>query len=242
MDTTKNFDGYAEDYTAGRPNYAIQLIDHLFSKYRLSEDSVIADIGSGTGKFSRQLLDKGSKVYSVEPNDDMRRVAEAELSIYSNFNSICGDAENTSLADGVVDFITTAQAFHWFDVHKFRKECKRILKEDGKAALIWNVRDESNQLNQELYQIYTRYCPRFKGFSGGIIKDDPRIKEFFGGDYDYLSFDNPLFFDKEKFIEAIEKGVIYVDFDARTGHNHGTKFRIKSKDIPELYKEAIKVV
>ena len=48
--------------------------------------------------------------------------------------------------------------------------------------------------------------------------------------------------DKEKFIEAIEKGVIYVDFDARTGHNHGTKFRIKSMDLPELYREAIKVV
>ena len=48
--------------------------------------------------------------------------------------------------------------------------------------------------------------------------------------------------DKEKFIEAIEQGVIYVDFDARTGHNHGTKFRIKSKNIPMLYEEAIKVV
>lgn len=48
--------------------------------------------------------------------------------------------------------------------------------------------------------------------------------------------------DKEKFIEAVEKGVIYVDFDARTGHNHGTKFRIKSKDISLLYAEAIKVV
>jgi len=39
-----------------------------------------------------------------------------------------------------------------------------------------------------------------------------------------------------------EQGVIYVDFDARTGHNHGTKFRIKSKNIPMLYAEAIKVV
>lgn len=48
--------------------------------------------------------------------------------------------------------------------------------------------------------------------------------------------------DKEKFIEAIENGVVYIDFDARTGHNHGTKFRIKSKDIPMLYAEAIKVV
>lgn len=64
-------------------------------------------------------------------------------------------------------------------------------------------------------------------------------------DSQYFHYNNVLMLksvNKEKFIEAIEKGVIYVDFDARTGHNHGTKFRIKSKDIPMLYAEAIKVV
>ena len=200
MDTTKNFDGYAKDYTVGRPNYATQLIDSIFNNYGLSENSIIADIGSGTGKFSRQLLDMGSIVYSVEPNDDMRHVAETELSEYPNFISIHGDAENTTLESGLIDFITTAQAFHWFDVQKFRNECIRILKENGRAALIYNVRDKSDILNQELYQIYSRYCPRFKGFSGGIVKDDTRIKDFFGGYYDYLSFDNPLFFDKDRFV------------------------------------------
>ena len=65
------------------------------------------------------------------------------------------------------------------------------------------------------------------------------------GGSQYFHYNNVLMLksvDKEKFIEAIEQGVIYVDFDARTGHNHGTKFRIKSKNIPMLYAEAIKVV
>lgn len=44
---------------------------------------------------------------------------------------------------------------------------------------------------------------------------------------------------KEKFIKAIEDGYVYVDFDARTGHNHGTKFRIKQSVIPNLYSEVI---
>ncbi len=39
----------------------------------------------------------------------------------------------------------------------------------------------------------------------------------------------------EKFVSAIENGEIYVDFDARTGHNHGTKFRINPRIIPSLY-------
>ncbi len=43
-------------------------------------------------------------------------------------------------------------------------------------------------------------------------------------------------FDQDRFIDAIRLGRIYVDFDARTGHNHGTKFRINYNDIPSLYK------
>ncbi len=46
---------------------------------------------------------------------------------------------------------------------------------------------------------------------------------------------------KEKFINAIEEGEVYVDFDARSGHNHGTKFRINSAIIPKLYAESIEI-
>lgn len=200
MDTTKKFDGRAKDYTVSRPSYAIGLIDYLYNNYDISKSSIIADIGSGTGKFAKHLLEIGGEVYCVEPNEDMRRVAEKELCKYINFHSVQGNAENTTLEDGFVDFITTAQAFHWFDVGKFKKECARIIKNSGKVFLIWNVRDNSDLLNQELYEIYSQYCPNFNGFSGGIEDDDPRIREFFGGEYDYVSFDNPLYFDKEKFI------------------------------------------
>jgi hypothetical protein len=43
------------------------------------------------------------------------------------------------------------------------------------------------------------------------------------------------------FTKAIEKGYVYVDFDARTGHNHGTKFRLRQDKFPELY-EDIKIL
>ena len=44
-------------------------------------------------------------------------------------------------------------------------------------------------------------------------------------------------FSKEKFIKAIESGIILIDFDARTGHNHGTKFRMRQDKLPELYEK-----
>lgn len=206
MDTTRKFDGRAKDYTASRPSYAPELIDHLYSKYGISKSSIIADIGSGTGKFAKHLLERGSDVYCVEPNEDMRCVAESELREYTNFHSVHGGAETTTLETDSVDYVTTAQAFHWFDVKRFKQECSRIIKDNGKVFLIWNVRDNSDMLNQELYQIYSKYCPNFKGFSGGIVQDDPRIKEFFDGQYDYVAFSNPLYFDKEKFISRSLSG------------------------------------
>ena len=200
MDTTKKFDGYAKDYTAGRPNYAEELISCMYEKSGISGTSVIADIGSGTGKFATHLLEKGSEVYCVEPNGDMRHTAEEELIKYKNFHSVSGGAEQTTLPDQFVDFITTAQAFHWFHVERFRQECERILKPNGKVFLIWNIRDERDVVNKELHQIYTKYCPDFQGFNGGIKKDDPRIVEFFKGQYEYVEFDNPLYLKKEKYL------------------------------------------
>lgn len=201
MDTTKKFDGRAKDYTTSRPSYSIELIDYLYGNYELSEASAVADIGSGTGKFSKHLLDRRSEVYCVEPNDDMRCVAESELYEYKNFHSVAGNAENTTLKNNFVDFITTAQAFHWFDVSKFKQECLRIIKNGGKVFLIWNIRDYDDILNQEWHKVFSRYCPDFRGFSNGIERDDIKIKAFFDKGYDYVSFDYPLIFDREGFIK-----------------------------------------
>ena len=206
MDPTIKFDGYADDYTAGRPGYSDELIDCFYKEFGMTSDSYIADIGSGTGKFARSLLRRGSTVYAVEPNSDMRRVAEAELSSYPNFRSVNGGAEHTALDGDSVDFITTAQAFHWFDVTKFREECRRIIRPGGKVFLIWNVRDESDPVNSELKDIYKKYCPNFAGFNGGIVKDDPRIREFFFDKYEHVSFDHSLVLDREKFISRSLSG------------------------------------
>lgn len=48
-------------------------------------------------------------------------------------------------------------------------------------------------------------------------------------------------FKGEYFIKAIEDGFILIDFDARTGHNHGTKFRLKQENLPLLYSQRTKI-
>jgi len=206
MNTTQEFNGLANVYTVGRPLYATEFIEVLCSKYGISEKSILADIGSGTGKFAKQLLDKGITVYSVEPNTDMRNIAIKELQHYAKFKSVNGTASETMLKDDSVSCITVAQAFHWFNVAEFKKECKRILHKGGYVFLIWNMRDMSNIVNQISYEIYSKYCPKFKGFGGGIQRDDIRIKEFFDNNYEYAEFSNPLFYDKETFISRSLSG------------------------------------
>ncbi len=48
-------------------------------------------------------------------------------------------------------------------------------------------------------------------------------------------------FSIDRFIEAIKQGYVYIDFDARTGHNHGTKFRINREKMHLLY-ENVKII
>src|SRR4051812_6350203 len=96
-----------------------------------------------------QLLARGFTVNGVEPNDDMRIVAEPTLKADSRFISVKATAENTTSNDNSLDLITVAQAFHWFDIEQFRLECQRILKQDAKVALVWNSRDGSSEINKE---------------------------------------------------------------------------------------------
>lgn len=206
MNSTKAFDGLASIYAKGRSAYADRFIDDLYNKFGITADSIIADIGSGTGKFAKQIIQKGFFVYCVEPNDDMRNQAIKELDKYSDHQCIAGSAENTGLKEHSVDCVTTAQAFHWFNVKLFKEECIRILKPGGKIFLIWNLRDMGSEMNQKCFNIYKKYCLNFKGFGGGIQKDDIRIQKFFGDKYNYLEYDNPLFYDKETFINRSLSG------------------------------------
>lgn len=200
MDYTQNFSGLATDYAKGRPAYPDKLIEQLYLQYGLNEKSVIADIGSGTGKFAKLLLKRKSLVYCVEPNDDMRNVAVRELGDYENFREVNGTATDTTLLEKSVDFVTVAQAFHWFDSALFKRECKRILRKDGLVFLIWNMRDMEGEINQRSFRLFSEHCPKFKGFSGGIEANDDSIKEFFDYSYEYFENDNPLVYDRDKFI------------------------------------------
>jgi len=137
---TSRFSDRVENYVRYRPGYPPEALRTLKTDCDLAPDRVVADIASGTGIWTRMLLDNGNPVFGVEPNADMRQAGERQLASFPKFTSLAGTAEATTLPDASVHFVTAAQAAHWFDRARARREFARILKPGGWLVLLWNER------------------------------------------------------------------------------------------------------
>ena len=163
INSVQRFSSRVENYVRYRPSYPKAIIETLERECGLTRDSVVADIASGTGIFTKLFLEHGNPVFGVEPNPDMRRAGEEFLAQYPKFTSINGTAEATTLAPKSVDFVTAAQAGHWFDPAKSRREFARILKPNGWLVLVWNERlTDSSQFLRDYEEMLLRFGTDYK--------------------------------------------------------------------------------
>lgn len=137
---TTRFSDRVQNYARYRPGYPPDALAALKSDCGLLQSHVVADLASGTGIWTRMLLGNGNHVFGVEPNAEMRRAGERLLVEFPRFTSVAGTAESTTLPDESADFVTAAQAAHWFERERARRECVRILRSGGWLVLLWNER------------------------------------------------------------------------------------------------------
>ncbi|HXM12065.1 MAG TPA: class I SAM-dependent methyltransferase [Terriglobales bacterium] len=137
---TARFSDRVENYVRYRPGYPAEVLELLRAECGLRANHVVADIASGTGIFTRLLLENGNSVFAVEPNGEMREMGRHQLDAFDRLVSVAGTAEETTLRSASVDFVTSAQAAHWFDLPLARAEFARILRPEGWCVLIWNER------------------------------------------------------------------------------------------------------
>jgi SAM-dependent methyltransferase len=178
-DSTTRFSKRVSDYVRFRPGYPRGVVELLTQETGLSAESIVADIGSGTGLLSAAFLECGYSVAGVEPNREMRAAAENLLARYPRFRSVDAKAEATSLSDRSMDLIVAGQAFHWFDVKQTRREWVRILKPGGVAALIWNERHIESPLMCEVERVIDKFAAAMD--PDGAIREGGRrrIQPFF---------------------------------------------------------------
>ncbi|NUR26905.1 MAG: class I SAM-dependent methyltransferase [Catenulispora sp.] len=131
------FDTLATAYAQGRPTYPPAVFDALADLAgRPLAGARIADVGAGTGIFSRQLRAAGAEVTAVELSEPMLRQLVADS---PGVGAVLGSAHALPLRSGAVDFVTFAQAWHWVNPELAVPEVLRVLAPGGALACVWNL-------------------------------------------------------------------------------------------------------
>ncbi|NEN07246.1 methyltransferase domain-containing protein [Diaminobutyricibacter tongyongensis] len=130
------FDRAADVYEAARPSYPQAAVDWLVP----STAKRVLDLGAGTGKLTRLLVDRALDVVAVDPSAQMLGVFERAL---HGIRTHLGSAEDIPLGDASVDAVVSGQAWHWVDPVRAVPEVARVLRPGGTLGLVWNSRDES---------------------------------------------------------------------------------------------------
>jgi SAM-dependent methyltransferase len=145
------FSRAAAEYQRGRPGYPAEAIELLAVELSLGPSRSVLDLAAGTGALTRPLVETGAEVIAVEPVAEMRAALPADV------RALDGTAEAIPLGDSSVDAVTVAQAFHWFDGDAALAEIHRVLRANGRLALVWNRRIENAPANVAMEAILAPY-------------------------------------------------------------------------------------
>jgi ubiquinone/menaquinone biosynthesis C-methylase UbiE len=175
-DPTERFSGRVDAYVKYRQGYPDALIPLIEQQAELTRDSVIADVGCGTGLLAEVFLRSGYAVLGVEPNQEMRESAEERLRCFSRFRSVAGSAESTGLESGSIGLVTVGRAFHWFDAAKALAEFSRILKPDGWCVIVWSRR-KAGPFTSAYDSFLQTYCDDYREMRSARDQQRKRLEE-----------------------------------------------------------------
>ena len=154
---SRSFEHVAALYERARPEYPLEAVQWIVEELDLRPGRTVLDLAAGTGKLTRQLVPSGADVIAVEPGEAM--LAELRRAV-PEVPALSGAAEQIPLGDDSVDAITVGQGFHWFRYEEALAEMHRILRPRGAVALIWNNRDQDDELQREITRLVEPFVPR----------------------------------------------------------------------------------
>ncbi|MDR0606237.1 MAG: class I SAM-dependent methyltransferase [Bacteroidales bacterium] len=192
-----------------RPAYGDLIVSALlkYVEYDRKSDFKVADVGAGTGKFTKMLLEKGLKVLSVEPNDAMRSEGIKDTKEF-DVKWSKGSGGKTGLEKNSVDWVTMASSFHWTNPNESLSEFHRILKPGGYFTAIWNPKNiEKSEFNLKIEKIIYEILPNIQRVSSGSRMhaknwEDILISTKYFKDVIFMECDHEEIMSKERYLGA----------------------------------------
>lgn len=136
-----SFGTAADAYESGRPDYPREAVDWMLAPVRHHGRALrVADVGAGTGKLTRTIVETSAEVVAIDPDPNMLAALREHVHGVPTF---VGTAERMPLPDASVDAVLLGQAWHWVDTAAASIEAARVLRSGGVLGLVWNLRDES---------------------------------------------------------------------------------------------------
>ena len=143
------FGAVAQAYDRGRPSYPSDAVAWLLD----GDAKVVLELGAGTGKLTREMVDQGHAVFATEKDPAMLALLQERV---PEVSAKVAGAEEIPANDRSVDVVVAAQAFHWFDHERALPEIARVLRPGGHVALVWNSFDERIPWVRKLVEVLGR--------------------------------------------------------------------------------------
>lgn len=168
MKTEWDYTDLAEAYLK-RPDYAQSAIDQMLEKAGVRKGGLACDVGAGAAHLTLKLAEAGLQVSAIEPNDAMRSNGIKRTEQYKNVQWYEGVGEHTGMESNKYDLVTFGSSFNVCNRQEALIEVKRILKDAGWFACMWNHRDLNDPLQKEIEDILKA---EIENYSYGTRRED----------------------------------------------------------------------
>jgi SAM-dependent methyltransferase len=152
-----SFEEVAEEYDRVRPGYPEELLDTALELAGLGPGSPVLEVGPGTGKLTRLLVDRGVAVDAVEPGTEMAAVARRHVGDAVRFHG--GRFEDVELPDDAYDALFSATAWHWVDPVVGWAKAARVLRPGGTLALLSHFGGSRTELDLAILAAWREVQP-----------------------------------------------------------------------------------
>jgi SAM-dependent methyltransferase len=143
-----SFNSNASLYNAARPDYPAAVFDDLVELSGIPASGDILEIGSGTGKATLPLAERGFSILAIELGDNMAALARQKLAAYPRVRINVGAFEDWPVPEQAFDLAVSASAWHWIDPAVGYAKVAHALRLGGALALMWSTQGRRGNLLQ----------------------------------------------------------------------------------------------